>query len=145
MTIIITITHRMMIITRNFQTKFIGMRLSPKKTVARNYSDSFNIGESDYDLLKNRNIDWIDGPFTKIAISYSCSWCGESFISQEVLMIWVFGLLLILFIFFHWIKGCPDDSTQGEYNGLTLFEQIDAGVPWTATKKFLMLVPTILT
>lgn len=46
---------------------------------------------------------------------------------------------------FHWIKGCPDDSTQGEYNALTLYEQIDAGVPWTDTKKFLMLVPTLLT
>ncbi len=45
---------------------------------------------------------------------------------------------------FHWIKGCPDDSTQGEYNGLTLYEQIDAGVPWTRTKKFLILVPTLL-
>jgi hypothetical protein len=44
----------------------------------------------------------------------------------------------------HWIKGCPDDSTQGEYNGLTLYEQIDAGTPWTATKKFLILVPTLL-
>lgn len=44
----------------------------------------------------------------------------------------------------HWIKGCPDDSTQGEYNGLTLYEQIDAGVPWTATKKFLILVPSLL-
>eukprot|EP00598_Pedospumella_elongata_P005312 CAMPEP_0184980686 /NCGR_PEP_ID=MMETSP1098-20130426/10611_1 /TAXON_ID=89044 /ORGANISM="Spumella elongata, Strain CCAP 955/1" /LENGTH=123 /DNA_ID=CAMNT_0027504159 /DNA_START=344 /DNA_END=715 /DNA_ORIENTATION=+ len=48
------------------------------------------------------------------------------------------------FVMLHWIKGCPDDSTQGEYNGLTLFEQIDAGVPWTATKKFLILVPTLL-
>lgn len=46
---------------------------------------------------------------------------------------------------FHWIKGCPDDSTQGEYNALTLYEQMDAGVPWTANKKFLMLVPTVLT
>lgn len=46
---------------------------------------------------------------------------------------------------FHWIKGCPDDSTQGEYNALTLYEQIDAGVAWTSTKKFLMLIPTLLT
>jgi hypothetical protein len=44
----------------------------------------------------------------------------------------------------HWVKGCPDESTQGEYNGLTLYEQIDAGVPWTATKKFLILVPSLL-
>ena len=35
--------------------------------------------------------------------------------------------------------------TQGEYNAFTLYEQIDAGVPWTTTKKFLMLIPTFLT
>ncbi len=46
---------------------------------------------------------------------------------------------------FHWIKGSPDDSTQGEYNGDTLYEQIDAGVAWTSTKKLLMLAPTLLT
>ena len=45
---------------------------------------------------------------------------------------------------FHWIKGTPDDSTQGEYNGFTLYEQIDVGTPWTNTKKFLMLIPTLL-
>jgi hypothetical protein len=44
----------------------------------------------------------------------------------------------------HWVKGAPDDSTQGVYNGLTLYEQIDGGVPWTDTKKFLILIPTIL-
>lgn len=26
-----------------------------------------------------------------------------------------------------------------------MYEQIDAGVPWTTTKKFLMLVPAVLT
>jgi hypothetical protein len=26
-----------------------------------------------------------------------------------------------------------------------MYEQIDAGVPWTQTKKFLMLIPTVLT
>ena len=45
-------------------------RLSPTKTVPRNYSDSFIAGESDYDLLKNRNIDWIDGPFNKKPIRF---------------------------------------------------------------------------
>jgi hypothetical protein len=44
----------------------------------------------------------------------------------------------------HWIKGNPDETTQGQYSGLTLYEQIDAGVPWTATKKFLILVPTLI-
>jgi ORMDL family len=46
---------------------------------------------------------------------------------------------------FHWVKGCPDASTQGEYNGFTLYEQLDAGIPWTSTKKFLMLMPTLIT
>lgn len=46
---------------------------------------------------------------------------------------------------FHWIKGCPDDSTQGEYNGLTLYEQMDCGLAYTSSKKMLMLMPTFLT
>ena len=48
------------------------------------------------------------------------------------------------FIYLHWIKGSPDELGQGEYNALTMYEQIDAGIPWTRTKKFLMLVPTVL-
>jgi ORMDL family len=48
------------------------------------------------------------------------------------------------FCFFHWIKGSPDEFTQGEWNGLTWWEQLDAGLPWTPTKKFLMLVPALL-
>ncbi|CAM9233019.1 unnamed protein product [Phaeothamnion confervicola] len=48
------------------------------------------------------------------------------------------------FSFFHWIKGSPDEFSQGEWNGLTFWEQLDAGLPWTPTKKFLMLVPAIL-
>lgn len=42
------------------------------------------------------------------------------------------------------MKGCPDEFTQGEYNGLTLYEQIDAGIAWTSIKKFMILVPTLL-
>jgi hypothetical protein len=51
----------------------------------------------------------------------------------------------ITFVMFHWIKGCPDPSTQGEYNAFTLYEQLDAGIPYTSTKKFLMLMPTLIT
>jgi len=57
---------------------------------------------------------------------------------------WVFFLLQITFYFFHWVKGSPDEFSQGEYNGLTLFEQIDSGIPWTSTKKLFMLYPTVL-
>lgn len=47
-------------------------------------------------------------------------------------------------MFFHWIKGSPDEFSQGEWNGLTFWEQLDAGLPWTPTKKFLMVVPALL-
>lgn len=50
----------------------------------------------------------------------------------------------LTFYFFHWTKGSPDEFSQGEWNGLTFWEQLDAGVPWTTTKKFLMIVPTVL-
>ncbi|CAN0457266.1 unnamed protein product [Discosporangium mesarthrocarpum] len=51
---------------------------------------------------------------------------------------------LITFFFFHWTKGSPDEFSQGEWNGLTFWEQLDAGLPWTQTKKFVMLVPAVL-
>lgn len=53
-------------------------------------------------------------------------------------------VLQITFVIFHWIKGNPDFSTQGEYAADTLYEQIDAETAWTWNKKFLMLVPTVL-
>ena len=49
------------------------------------------------------------------------------------------------FVFFHWIKGNPDGSSQGEYNGLTVYEQIQAGIPYTKFKKFLMIIPALIT
>ncbi|CAM9900728.1 unnamed protein product, partial [Chrysoparadoxa australica] len=51
---------------------------------------------------------------------------------------------LVTFIFFHWIKGSPDEFSQGEWNGLTFWEQLDAGIAWTPIKKYLIIVPCIL-
>lgn len=50
----------------------------------------------------------------------------------------------IFFLLFHWVKGSPDTFSQGEFNGLTLWEQLDNGTPWTRTKKVFFLVPTML-
>lgn len=44
----------------------------------------------------------------------------------------------------HWVKGTPDDNALNDNRELTFFEQIDQGRPWTTTKKFLMVVPTLL-
>ncbi len=32
----------------------------------RTYSDSFIAGMGDYDLFKNKNVDWMSGKFTKV-------------------------------------------------------------------------------
>ncbi|KAF1797902.1 ORMDL family-domain-containing protein [Mucor lusitanicus] len=49
------------------------------------------------------------------------------------------------FIMFHWLQGTPTlDNNQGAYDGLTVWEQIDDGIQFTATRKFLMAVPIVL-
>lgn len=40
--------------------------------------------------------------------------------------------------------GAPFESTQGEFDGLTLWEQIDNGAQFTPTKKFLTALPIVL-
>lgn len=49
------------------------------------------------------------------------------------------------FIFFHWIRGTPfDDTCQGRYRALTLWEQLDNEQQYTPSKKFLAASPIIL-
>ncbi|CAO3590894.1 unnamed protein product [Absidia cylindrospora] len=48
------------------------------------------------------------------------------------------------YIMFHWVQGIPFENNQGAYDGLTLWEQIDGGVQFTATRKFLTAVPIAL-
>ncbi|RUS13033.1 ORMDL family protein [Endogone sp. FLAS-F59071] len=48
------------------------------------------------------------------------------------------------FIMFHWVQGIPFENNQGAYDGLTLWEQIDGGIQFTATRKFLTAVPILL-
>ena len=99
---------------------------------------------NNYDLYKNKNVEWMSGTGTKacyllflflvfgffhVIMAETQKNKGDVWLVTNV----IHGVST--FTFFHWIKGCPDDSTQGEYNALTLYEQIDAGVPWTNTKK----------
>mmetsp|Transcript_24010 Transcript_24010/g.54621 ORF Transcript_24010/g.54621 Transcript_24010/m.54621 type:complete len:243 (-) Transcript_24010:211-939(-) len=44
----------------------------------------------------------------------------------------------------HWIKGSPDFFSQGEMNGLTFWEQLDVGDPFSPKKRTLMAIPTLL-
>jgi hypothetical protein len=45
---------------------------------------------------------------------------------------------------FHWLQGTPNDTSQGVYDGLTVWEQLDDGVQFTATRKFLVALPILL-
>lgn len=54
---------------------------------------------------------------------------------------WCAPPIQVTFWALHWAKGSVIGDDQGEYNDKTLWEQLDQGVPWTATKKFLLFVP----
>mmetsp|Transcript_7458 Transcript_7458/g.7681 ORF Transcript_7458/g.7681 Transcript_7458/m.7681 type:complete len:185 (-) Transcript_7458:360-914(-) len=101
--------------------------------------------------IVNRNVEWMDSPYTKTAYVVSILACwfflhvSQFFTAAECWTATNVCHGVITFILLHWIKGCPDDSTQGVYNGDTLFEQMDDGTPWTANKKILMLMPALLT
>jgi len=52
---------------------------------------------------------------------------------------------LAMFIFLHLVKGTPWVSgDQGVVRSLTHWEQIDDGAQFTATRKFLTIVPVVL-
>ncbi|KAF9364383.1 hypothetical protein BGX34_001697 [Mortierella sp. NVP85] len=48
------------------------------------------------------------------------------------------------YIMFHVVTGVPFEFSQGAYDGITLWEQIDGGVQFTATRKYLTAVPIVL-
>ena len=84
--------------------------------------------------------------YARCRVDYAslCPWSGTMAIGAYFAGSLSRSVLQSTFILFHWIKGSPDENTQGEYNSLTFWEQLDAGVPWTYNKKFLTLVPTLL-
>jgi hypothetical protein len=119
-------------------------------SIPRSYSEKYLRGHTDTDLM-SKNTDWLNYPFAKLSylivvaliffalhisqlLSHEDTWAALNVIHG-----------VVTFIIFHWVKGNPDFSTQGEYAADTLYEQIDGMTPWTQNKKFLMLVPTVLT
>ncbi|KAJ3125928.1 hypothetical protein HK100_010528 [Physocladia obscura] len=51
---------------------------------------------------------------------------------------------LITFIMFHWVLGVPFQLNQGEYEDMTLWEQMDKGEPFTPAKKYLTTIPIVI-
>jgi hypothetical protein len=118
--------------------------------IERTYSDKYMEGQSDYDLYKNMNAEWISGPSTiatylsMIAVLWSFLHFSGFFDPAECWTVVNATHTVGTFIFFHWIKGNPDASAQGDYGGMTVYEQMQAGVPYTSMKKFLMVIPALL-
>ncbi|KAF9434372.1 hypothetical protein BGZ76_008131 [Entomortierella beljakovae] len=49
------------------------------------------------------------------------------------------------YVMFHAVTGVPFDLfSQGAYDGISLWEQIDGGVQFTAARKYLTTVPIVL-
>jgi hypothetical protein len=126
--------------------------MAPKRTpnVERTYSDQYAQGQSDYDLYKNMNSEWISGPGTittyvsMIIVLFTFLHFSGFFDPSECWTVVNAFHTVGTFIFLHWVKGNPDDSSQGDYNGFTVYEQMQAGIPYTKMKKFLMIVPALL-
>ncbi|KAG2380177.1 uncharacterized protein HKW66_Vig0169560 [Vigna angularis] len=52
--------------------------------------------------------------------------------------------MMVTYHFFHWKKGTPFAEDQGIYNRLTWWEQVDNGKQLTRNRKFLTVVPLVL-
>ncbi|KAI9227172.1 MAG: ORMDL family, partial [Piptocephalis tieghemiana] len=60
---------------------------------------------------------------------------------------WTLTLLIYdiaTFFMFHWTLGTPFQYEQGDFDSMTLWEQIDQGEQYTDTKKYLTAVPVLL-
>jgi len=55
------------------------------------------------------------------------------------------GFFQLMFIILHVEKGTPFETTdQGKYRDKTVWEQLDKGTHFSASKKFLTVVPIVL-
>lgn len=118
--------------------------------IGRTYSDQYVSGTSEVDYFQNRNANWLDGTGTKFCymmflfLTWGFLHLSRWFTPEDCWTVTNVIHTVATFTFFHWIKGSPDPIGAGEYGALTLWEQLDAGVPYTLTKKFLMVIPAYL-
>ena len=99
----------------------------------------------------NKNVNWLSSPWFWLA--YVLLLCSIRFAiylftppNNEK---WGWTALnlthgVISFYALHWKRGSPIWEDQGEYIGETVWEQVDNGVAFTPSRKFLMLVPGFL-
>jgi DMSO reductase anchor subunit len=113
------------------------------------YEQSF-VGPDDIPCSGNKNVEWMKSSttlafyITLIAFSSVLLYVlGVHDLSVNMSVVNTLHAFLS-FYFLHWVKGTPDNLSQGEWNGLTTWEQIDGGVSWTLIRKCLITIPTLL-
>lgn len=96
----------------------------------------------------NYNTAWIEAPgvWTFYLVLLGVAWlmaCG--FADPTTALSYVVLLnFIVTFYYFHWHKGSPIATDQGQYDRLTFWEQMDSGVQFTVNKKFLTAVPVVI-
>ncbi|TMW62906.1 hypothetical protein Poli38472_005524 [Pythium oligandrum] len=101
------------------------------------------------EVSTNKNVNWMESPgfWTFYTLLLASIYMAMPLFVPPV-EAWTYVSVIhgvVSFAIMHWIKGSPDESNaMGDYRELTFYEQIDEGRPWSANKKFLMLVPTAL-
>lgn len=113
------------------------------------YEQSFVVPD-DIPHSGNKNVDWMKSSTTLIfyitLIAFTSAVLYVLGVTDMSVNMSVVNTLhaFLSFYFLHWIKGTPDNYSQGEWNGLTTWEQIDGGVSWTLIRKCLITIPTLL-
>ncbi|KAI3647915.1 hypothetical protein MP228_008136 [Amoeboaphelidium protococcarum] len=107
-------------------------------------------GSSSYPSMINPNSTWVNskGAWTMNALVILILRIAFGIIpSVSTEIAWTLTNISYLtghFILFHMIIGTPFDADQGEYAGLTLWEQIDDGQQFTPAKKYLTALPIFM-
>jgi len=106
------------------------------------------------DSMMNKNVNWI-GP--RFFAFYAIGLVGFELLVRMLLVTpglvtWEQGLTMVHaghgvvnFFVMHYLQGTPGElQDQGDYSGLSWWEQLDDGTAWTAAHKVLILIPMVL-
>lgn len=101
----------------------------------------------------NRNVSWMN--YRGVWVFYVAAMLGFYAVSRYVCIFMGWAALgwnithgwhsAITFWNLHMRLGADEDMDEdGNYTGMSFWEQVDAGVPWTANKKFFTVAPLVL-
>ncbi|SCU78916.1 LAME_0A06392g1_1 [Lachancea meyersii CBS 8951] len=106
--------------------------------------------ENDQQMLPNMNASWVDqrGAWA-VHIVIIMLLKGFFKLLPGITNEWSWTLtnttyVIGSYVMFHLVKGTPFDFNGGAYDNLTMWEQINDGMLYTPSRKFLILVPIVL-